>query len=152
MTAFPAAVQSPSAGGSCGAALAASEGEGLVLLIEDNDSVAGLVTHILTREQRQVVRVKTGTDGVRMFMQRAGEIGLVILDCKLPDADGAAICRVLRRGEPELPVLLTSGRGSMAAMSVAEDGRTDFLAKPFRVAEVSQKVEALLNSRVQTSV
>lgn len=151
MTAFPAAVESPSAGGLCGPATAAPEGEGLVLLIEDNDSVAGLVTHILTREQRQVVRVKTGTDGVRTFMQRAGEIGLVILDCKLPDADGTAICRLLRRGEPELPVLLTSGRGSMAALAVADDGRTDFLAKPFRVAEVSQKVEALLNSRVQTT-
>ncbi|HEY1110000.1 MAG TPA: response regulator [Opitutaceae bacterium] len=133
-------------------ATATPEGEGLVLLIEDNDSVAGLVAHILAREQRQVVRVKTGADGVRTFMQRAGEIGLVILDCKLPDSEGTAICRLLRRGEPELPVLFTSGRGSLAAAAVVDDGRTDFLAKPFRVSEVSQKVGALLNSRVQTPV
>lgn len=151
MTAFPAAVESPSAGGACALATATTEGEGLVLLIEDNDSVASLVTHILAREQRQVVRVKTGTDGVRAFMERAGEIGLVILDCKLPDSDGTAVCRLLRRGEPELPVLFTSGRGSLAA-AVVDDGRTDFLAKPFRVSDVSQKVGALLNSKVQTPV
>ncbi|MES2694044.1 MAG: response regulator [Verrucomicrobiota bacterium] len=121
-----------------------ADGGEYVLLVEDNDTVAGLFVQILARESRQVLRVKNGAECIHTFMRHSASIRLVILDCKLPDSDGTGLFRVLRRCVPGLPVLLTSGR-ECGIEKTLDDGITDFLAKPFRISEVEQKVAALLN-------
>lgn len=129
---------------------AAAPGDGVaarrdkVLLVEDDDTVAALVTHILKRAQREVVRARDRAECLRVFQEQAKSILLVILDCRLPDSDGAALCRELRRSAPDLPILLTSGRDH-SRESVVTDGKAmAFLRKPFRPVDVQEKVTALL--------
>lgn len=117
-----------------------------MLLVEDDDTVAGLVAHILTRVRRRVIRARDGAECLRVFTENTDAIALVILDCRLPDVDGAALCRELRRRSPNIPVLLTSGKDRSREADMSANGATAFLPKPFRPAEVEQKVAALLGA------
>lgn len=136
----------------CDGAAASSSGvpravEGrVILLVEDDDTVAGLVAHILKRAQHEVLRARGRSDCLVLWQARMEEIALVILDCRLADGEGAALCQELRGRAPELPVLLTSGRDHSRDPLVTEGIATAFLRKPFRPAEVEREVAALLGA------
>ncbi len=118
----------------------------LVLLVEDDDTIAGLITQILARGSHRVVRARNGAECLRMFAENSAAIALVILDGRLPDADGASLCCRLREGCPEVPVLLTSGR-AFSRDALAASRATAFLPKPFRPVEMQERVSALLGTR-----
>lgn len=122
----------------------ASEREAdLVLLVEDNDCVAGLVAHIVGRGGRRVLRARDGAECALLFAMHAAEVALVVLDCRLPDTDGVTLCRRLREIRPDLPVLLTSGQNDAGPCGL--DRRTTaFVAKPFLPAQFVREVNALL--------
>lgn len=120
---------------------------GLVLQVEDNDCVASLVGHMLSRHGFRMLRAKNGVEGEQLFTEHAQEIAFVMLDCRLPDIDGAVLGRRLRQIRSDLPVLFTSGQGSAAPESLG-DGNTGFLAKPFLPGEFSRRVNALLEGVV----
>lgn len=147
MSARSAAVLGPDPEAAPGGNVSANaSGRNAVLLVEDNDTVAGLVTHILVRRQRRVLRARDGAECVRVFTEQVSSIALVILDYQLPDTDGMALCRELRRRWPDVPVLLTSGKDRSRDVDLEACGATAFLPKPFRPAEVEQKVAALLGA------
>jgi DNA-binding response OmpR family regulator len=117
-----------------------------VLLVEDDDIIAGLVAHILRRAGRHVLRARDGEEAVRFFLENVTSIALVILDCRLPDWDGLDLRRELRRHAADVPVLLTSGRDHSVEDLSGDGGRTVFLRKPFRPVEVEQQVSSLLGA------
>lgn len=118
----------------------------LVLLVEDDDILAEIVVHILSRIVPRVIRAKDGTEAAQLFAENESEISLIMLDCCLPDIDGVALCRVLRRIAPDLPVILTSGWDHPDAKSLTQQGPTVFLAKPFLPSQIEQHVKALLGT------
>src|SRR4051812_43904124 len=81
----------------------------LVLLVEDDELVGDVVEQILGRMVNRVIRARNGTEAAQLFAENESKISLVMLDCCLPDVDGVALCRVLRRIAPKLPIILTSG-------------------------------------------
>lgn len=83
---------------------------------------------------------------MRICSAHPASIALIILDCRLPDWDGVALCPVLRQHAPAVPVLLTSGRDHAEEELRAEGGRTAFLRKPFRPAEVERQVSSLMDA------
>ena len=121
-------------------------GRSLVLLAEDNDCVAALVTRILARLGLGVLRANCGAECERLFAEHESEIALVMLDCRLPDGDGAMLAGRLRQCAPELPVLLTSGRENREAKALVAQGNAAFLPKPFFPAQVAERVSALLGA------
>lgn len=121
-----------------------ASGGDLILLVEDNDTVAQLLVQILSRIPRQVVRARDGAECLCALEEHAASIGLVILDCRLPDTDGVVLCEEVRRRLPQVPVLLTSGRDHSKAAVVTCGGASGFLSKPFRPIDVQEKITALL--------
>lgn len=120
----------------------------LALLIEDEECVANLVERILSRMGKRVLRARDGAEGAQLFAQYETEIALVVLDCGLPDVDGAALGRVLRQHAPTLPLILTSGWDNVLARALAEEGPTVFLPKPFSTSQVLEHVSALVSVSV----
>lgn len=116
----------------------------VVLLIEDDDLVAAVLTRTLERRGDRVVRAHDGASGAQAFAQHEADIRLVILDCCLPDIDGVRLGRALRHIVPKLPLLVMSGWEFPSAVQLAENGPTRFLAKPFTPAELHAEVDALL--------
>ena len=115
----------------------------VVLVVDDSDVIASLITCILDRRGYRVVRARDGSEGERIFDEREDEIALAVLDYRLPDTDGVALSRRLRAKVSALPVLFTSGHtcGETDALSEAP---TAFLAKPFLPAQLCAQIDELV--------
>ena len=111
-----------------------------LLLIEDDDRIAGPLTEGLGRYGFSVDRVRTGAAG----LADTGETpDLVLLDLGLPDMDGLDVCRRLR-ARSAIPIIMITARGEEADRVVGlELGADDYLAKPFGVRELVARIRAV---------
>ena len=117
----------------------------LVLLVEDEDPLAELLTTLLGRLKVRVIRAADGAQAMQLFQQHRAEITLAFVDCHLPDRGGAEVCNDLRAASPGLPLLLTSGRDQRALEAhFAASGPCQFLPKPYMPADVIRRVSSLL--------
>ncbi|HYD85683.1 MAG TPA: response regulator [Opitutus sp.] len=119
--------------------------ETVVLLVEDEDSLAELLTCLFSRIKVRVMRAADGAQARRVFAENRADITLAFVDCHLPDGHGADLCAEFRTIVPNLPLLLTSGRDQQAlAVTLAAGGPCDFLPKPYMPADVMRRVRSLL--------
>ncbi|MFF4587963.1 response regulator transcription factor [Streptomyces sp. NPDC001388] len=110
-----------------------------LLLIEDDDRIAGPLTEGLGRYGFTVDRVRTGAAG----LAGDGSADLVLLDLGLPDMDGLDVCRSLRARSP-VPIIMITARGEEAdRVAGLELGADDYLAKPFGVRELVARIRAV---------
>jgi DNA-binding response OmpR family regulator len=122
-----------------------AEATGAVLLVEDDESLADLLKHLLARMKIRVLHASTGAGAVTMFAEHRATVALAFVDCHLPDSEGGELCQKLRSIGPGLPLLLTSGRDQRALETVfAATGPCSFLAKPYMPAEVMGRVKSML--------
>ncbi len=120
--------------------------EVVVLLVEDEDPLALLLTTLLSRIKVRVLRAGDGAEALKLFNEQRASISLAFVDCQLPDMGGAELCRELRATSPGLPVLLTSGRDQRALeIQLAAGGPCQFLPKPYMPNDVMRRVNALLS-------
>jgi DNA-binding response OmpR family regulator len=143
MSVFATALPVAGSADASGAEFRETPARNLVLQVEDNDCVAGLVGALLAREGLRVLRARDGAEGERLFAAHAEEIAVVMLDCRLPDIEGTVLGRRLRARAPELRVLFTSGH-SYAGQRIFDDGLTGFLAKPFLPAQLTREIKSLI--------
>jgi DNA-binding response OmpR family regulator len=114
-----------------------------VLLAEDDIGIAQPLSRALQREGHEVVVVSDGHTALARADQ--DEVGLLVLDLGLPGMDGLDVCRRLRRARPDVPVLMLTARTDEVDFVVGLDaGADDYVAKPFRLAELLARVRALL--------
>lgn len=114
-----------------------------VLLVEDDASIAEPLSRALQREGHEVVVVGDGPTA--LVRAKQPEVDLLVLDLGLPGMDGLDVCRRLRQVRPELPVLMLTARTDEVDFVVGLDaGADDYVAKPFRLAELLARVRALL--------
>ncbi|MFF4361629.1 response regulator transcription factor [Streptomyces sp. NPDC001604] len=109
-----------------------------LLLVEDDDRIAGPLAEGLNRYGFAVDRVKTGAAALA-----APAADLVLLDLGLPDMDGIDVCRTLR-AHSAVPIIMITARGEEADRIVGlELGADDYLAKPFGVRELVARIRAV---------
>lgn len=118
---------------------------GTVLVVEDEDSLADLLTHLLRRLNLQMLHAAEGMQALQLYGDHRASIDMAFVDCHLPDMGGGDLCATLRELSPGLPLLLTSGRDQRALqVALAAGGPTDFLPKPYMPGEVIRRITALL--------
>src|SRR5918997_6436064 len=114
-----------------------------VLLAEDDTGIAEPLSRALQREGYEVVVVRDGHTALASADQ--DDVDLLVLDLGLPGMDGLDVCRRLRRVRPDVPVLMLTARTDEVDFVVGLDaGADDYVAKPFRLAELLARVRALL--------
>ncbi len=113
-----------------------------VLIIDDDATIADVVTRYL---QRDGFRVESAADGRVGFEQAVADPpDLVILDLMLPGMDGLEVCRRLRALAP-VPVIMLTARGEESDRVIGlELGADDYVAKPFSAKELVARVRAVL--------
>jgi DNA-binding response OmpR family regulator len=120
---------------------------GTVLLVEDEESIGGLVRAYLQREGYQVAWVRTGGEALAELDRRP--VRIVVLDIGLPDVDGFEVCRRIRT-RSGVPILMLTARDDEAdRVAGLEVGADDYVAKPFSPREVVARMKAILR-RVET--
>ncbi|MEU7528891.1 response regulator transcription factor [Saccharothrix sp. NPDC042600] len=118
----------------------------MVLLAEDDPAIAEPLSRALQREGYQVQVVGDGPGALEATAQ--GGVDLLVLDLGLPGMDGLEVCRRLRAGGRGVPVLMLTARSDEVDFVVGLDaGADDYVAKPFRLAELMARIRALLRRR-----
>jgi two-component system, OmpR family, alkaline phosphatase synthesis response regulator PhoP len=114
-----------------------------ILIVEDE---AGLVTALRDRLRKEgyVVSVaKDGTSGLELATRE--RFDLIILDLMLPGQSGLTVCQKLRQLGSNTPILmLTARRQTMDKVIGLRTGADDYLTKPFQMAELLARIDALL--------
>jgi len=114
-----------------------------VLLIEDDDQLAGYLQKALGEAGMVVDRSADGRDG--LFMAAGEPFDVLIVDRMLPGLDGLSILRTLRASGNHTPVLILSAMGEVDdRVQGLRAGGDDYLVKPFAFAELHARLEALL--------
>ncbi len=114
-----------------------------ILLIEDDRDVAGVVIAGMEEASHSITHAATGEDG--LALAEGERFDVMIFDRQLPGGvDGATILETLRSHANRTPVLFLSGLGGLQDWIKGLDaGGDDYIVKPFVVAELKERVEAL---------
>ncbi|GAA3529766.1 response regulator transcription factor [Amycolatopsis ultiminotia] len=119
-----------------------------VLLVEDDDRVAGALVPALSRRGLTMQRLAAGA-GV---LERVHDVDVVLLDLGLPDVDGVQLCRRIR-AVSDVAVIVVSARGEVDdRVQGLRAGADDYLVKPYDVEELLARVEAVRRRRGDPSV
>jgi two-component system copper resistance phosphate regulon response regulator CusR len=118
---------------------------GMILLVEDEESVGTLVRTYLDRNGFRVCWVRTGEEALAEFTRHP--IRLVVLDIGLPGIDGFEVCRRLRSRSAIPIIMLTARDEEPDRVAGLEVGADDYVTKPFAFRELVARVRALARRR-----
>jgi len=109
----------------------------LILVADDENAIRDLVSAELRSFGYRVLTATNGAEAVELFQQHAKEVRLLITDSSMPVMDGPQVIAELRRLNPGLPVILTSGEPGAVKMENLTE-----LGKPFALEELLSAVHA----------
>jgi len=110
-----------------------------VLLIDDEEAIREAVTDILSLYDVPVFAAADGEQGVRLYIEHAAAVGLILLDLTLPGLSGEATFHRLREVSPDVPIVISSGY-RQNSMSGRFPPHTPFLPKPYDLAKLTETV------------
>ncbi|WP_336632600.1 MULTISPECIES: response regulator transcription factor [unclassified Microbacterium] len=117
-----------------------------ILVVDDEPHIVSLVVRALRADGYDTV---SADDGHAAFDRaREGDIDLIILDVGLPGMDGFEVLRALRADGHGTPVIMLTARSSARdAVDGLDAGASDYVPKPFSVAELMARVRSRLRER-----
>lgn len=123
------------------------QGEGTVLVVDDEAMVRAVAEAILARLGLSVVQAADGEEAVHLFEAEPDRFALVLVDLTMPRLSGAETFRRIRELRPEARVILMSGYNEEEASgSFARKGLAGFLEKPFSTQALGDLVERVLGA------
>lgn len=117
---------------------------GKVLLVEDEDMVRAVAERALARAGYTVTACANGEEGLAAITEGTTAFDIVVSDVVMPGLDGPAMVRAIRKTHPRLPVLFMSGYAEEQLRRDIDIPDMHFIAKPFSVAAIGDKVGAVL--------
>jgi len=121
--------------------------QAVVLVIDDDDGMRGLLRDALTLFGFTVVDVENGKRALTLFETASPDA--VLLDVVMPDMNGFDVCLALRRlpGGEHVPIVMLTGMDDISAISRAyEVGATDFLTKGTSLQTLCERIRYVLRS------
>ncbi len=112
-----------------------------LLLAEDDEGARLSLAEALRRAGYDVEAVADGLEAARRAVD--GDHALLILDVEMPGLDGLEVCRRVRAARPAVPIMMLTGHGTeLETIDGLDAGADDYIAKPFRFAELLARVRA----------
>ncbi len=121
-----------------------------VLLVDDEPSIIQLARMYLEREGFDVEEARDGEAALVQVERRAPD--LMVLDVMLPKVNGFEVCKRLRAAGRQLPILMLTARDEdIDKILGLELGADDYLTKPFALAELLARLQALIRRATKTA-
>jgi PAS domain S-box-containing protein len=125
-------------------------GEGHLMVVDDESMVREILRESLQSLGYRVTTCRDGAEALERYRSEGAEIDLVVLDLIMPKLNGADVFRELRKVNPGVRVLLSSGFSPDAeSQQLIEEGALGFLVKPFTLGELAETVRHALGTDSQ---
>jgi len=121
-------------------------GANKILLVEDEETMAVGLEYNLSEEGYEVDWVKDGKEALKHFEEQ--NYDMIILDIMLPYHDGFEIAELVRKKNPQMPILMLTARAGLEdKIKGLELGADDYLTKPFHLKELLLRVKGMLKRK-----
>jgi len=122
--------------------------DALVLVVEDDAAVRRVLVRMIEAQGHRTLEAGDGARALELFQLRRQEIDVVLLDVIMPTLDGVETFAELRRIDPDIHVVLASGRCPQDQLdALYNDGLAGFLQKPFEPAALERVLSSALARR-----
>lgn len=119
----------------------------LVLVADDEMFVRETIKKTLEDRGYRVLAAQDGTEALAIYASRLKEIDLVVTNVEMPFMDGPALCRALKKLNPEVKILVSSGhKQNDRVQAIKSCGVAEFLAKPYTADNLAERVYAILHA------
>ena len=113
-----------------------------ILIVEDEQSIANLISTILSTNGYDTILVRSGEEALTMISSHCPD--LVVLDLGLPDMDGVEVIRSVRKWS-SLPIVVVSARQQeQEKVAALDSGADDYLVKPFGSSELLARIRTAI--------
>jgi PAS domain S-box-containing protein len=120
-------------------------GHGRILIADDEELVRNMLCGILQELGYDVLVAADGKEALEVYKQKKEEIDLVILDMIMPRMDGGETYKHLKRMNPQVKALLSSGYSQEGKVQeVLNKGISGFIQKPYTMQEIARMVQQAL--------
>ena len=138
--------ESPAAAPAVVADEATAHGHEVILVVDDEPGLRALLKSGLRQRGFDVLPVESGAQALEILKKGDPAVDLVILDLSMPGLSGEKVLRAVRGFRPDLPVIIASGYASQESQSSwTTAGAQGFIAKPYRVHDLAQKLREVLD-------
>lgn len=121
-----------------------------ILVIDDDEKITSMLRRSLAFEGYTVTTANNGAEGLRQMM--AIDPSLLVLDVMMPQMDGWEVCRRIREGGSNVPILMLTAKDEVADKVRGLDlGADDYLIKPFALEELLARIRSLMRRRGDSS-
>ena len=114
-----------------------------ILIVDDDLKTRMLLKTYLEKNQYEVRLAHDGEAFLAEFNRCADDLSLVILDVMLPDTDGFALCKIVRRRSNVPIIMLTASSDETDRVVGLELGADDYIAKPYSPRELLARIKAI---------
>jgi DNA-binding response OmpR family regulator len=114
-----------------------------ILIVDDDQKTRTLLKTYLEKNQYEVKLAHDGQAFLSEFERYKDELSLVILDVMLPDTDGFALCKAVRKQSNVPIIMLTASPDSIDLVVGLELGADDYIAKPYNPRELLARIKAI---------
>jgi len=122
-------------------------GSTTILLVDDEDIIINVDKKLLEELGYNVLTAEDGAAALKIFDAHHSRIDLVLLDIIMPDMSGEEVYTRMKRIDPDVRVLLSSGYSiDWKARKMIEEGCRGFIQKPFKIQHLSHRIRDILSS------
>ena len=123
-----------------------NEPKGTVLVVDDEEMALYVEVLMLERIGYNTLQATNSEEACQLYRDEKDHIDLVVLDMILPDENGAATYKVLKRINPDIKVLVSTGYGTDDNVrQILNDRQNGLIQKPFKFKQFTSKVETILS-------
>ncbi len=117
-----------------------------IMVIDDEEPVREAVKDILELVEINVLQAEDGQTGIDLYQQHGVEIELILLDLSMPGMSGEKTFHALRRINPDIRILLSSGFNETEVTArLSGENITGFIQKPYTLDTLIDKVQQYLD-------
>ena len=129
-----------------GPLLAPPKGKGeLILIVDDEEAVRFVTSQILESNGYRTLLASRGTEAIARYLEKGGDISLVLTDIHMPGMGGLEAISVLQRLNPRLRIVVTTGASTaIADEALMKIGSEAFIKKPFDVIQLLETLHKVL--------
>ena len=113
-----------------------------VLVVDDDINIVKLIKLYLEKEDYEVVTANNGREALEIYNRE--DPSIIVLDIMMPELDGNAVCREIRKTS-NVPIIMLTAKGETFDKVLSlELGADDYIVKPFDPKELTARIKAIL--------